>query len=133
MEPRRGSGCSADVDATGGAVAADDAMPPAEHWDVERATQILGRTLLVGITEKDHDGGVLRRHQVFGVVTVADRRKGICVTNQSDGSHYWLPPDIHSIKDGTPGAYRNRTTGEVVVDPDFVTSWVFTEGEASKY
>jgi len=44
---------------------------PDARFDEGFAAQLVGRTLLVGITENDHNGRLIRRHQVFGVVTKA--------------------------------------------------------------
>ena len=100
--------------------------PPREWFDDDFATALVGRTLLVGITQKDHTGKVIRRYQVFGVVSAAARDRGICVKNADDGVETWFPPDTRHIIPAEPGEYRNRTTGEVVTDPDYTASWVFT-------
>jgi hypothetical protein len=99
---------------------------PSPAFDESFATGLVGRTLLVGITEQDHTGRLLRRHQVFGVVTKAVRDYGICVKRNDDGGEAWFPPDTRNIKLAGPGDYRNRTTGEVVRNPDYTASWVFT-------
>jgi len=106
----------------------DDRPTPAPDaaFDEVFAGRLVGRTLLVGITEQDHNGKLLRRHQVFGVVTKAVRDYGICVKRRDDGAEAWFPPDTRNIKPATPGDYRNRTTGEVVSNPDYTASWVFT-------
>jgi hypothetical protein len=63
---------------------------------------------------------------VFGIVTVAERGRGICVKSETDGSEFWLPPDTRGISPAEPGEYRNRTTGEVVTDPDYTAAWTLT-------
>src|SRR3954470_10402986 len=50
-------------------VAEHSGGPPREWFDEDFATALVGRTLLVGITQKDHAGKVIRRYQVFGVVS----------------------------------------------------------------
>jgi hypothetical protein len=94
-----------------------------EFFDDDLATQLVGATLLVGLTELKHDGSLVRRRQVFGVVTVADRTHGICLREHTADVDYWLPPDTRRITPAEPGEYRNRSTGEVVIDPDFLGSW----------
>lgn len=101
-------------------------LPPKEFFDEEFATSLVGKTLLVGITHLNHNGEFQSRSQFFGRVIVADRRQGVCVRNEVDGSVAWYPPDTRGIKAARPGKYTNRATGEVVHDPDFTAAWVFT-------
>ncbi len=43
---------------------------------------------------------------------------------RGDGTEpFTLPPVEEAFEPAPPGEYRLRTTGEVVVDPDFTTSW----------
>jgi len=42
----------------------------------------------------------------------------------------WLPPDTRGIEQAPRGEYKNRVTGEVVTDPDYVGRWVITDEEA---
>jgi hypothetical protein len=101
--------------------------PPPEFFDDELAEKLLGRSLLIGITDHSSTGEFLGRRQVCGQVLVADRHKGICVRNNKDGSDFWLPPDTRGVRSASPGEYHNRATGEVVVDPDYLASWTFTK------
>jgi len=104
----------------------DDARQPAAFFDAGFAARLVGRSLLVGLTELDHEGALIRRRQVFGIVTVAERARGICVRSETDGAEFWLPPDTRGINPAEPGEYRNRTTGEVVADPDYTAVWTYT-------
>lgn len=101
----------------------NDDESPADTFDGQLAAKLMGSTLLIGITQLSRDGGVVGRQQVSGVVTEADRTRGICVRVESSGRDFWLPPDTRGIQTAEPGEYRNRTTGEVVVDPDYLGSW----------
>ena len=114
-------------DSLGSAMDEQSSVPPPGLFDAGLAARLLGHTLLLGITEKDHQGTFLQRRQVFGRVTVADQRRGICLKSLSDGSDFWLPPDTRGIAPGRPGEYRNRATGEVVKDPDFTGAIVLTK------
>jgi hypothetical protein len=99
---------------------------PEEYFDEAIASRLVGHSLLIGITEEDQAGALIRRNQVFGVVTCAERGRGICVKREKDGSDFWLPPDTRSIEAAEPGDYRNRTTGEIVTNPDYTASWTIT-------
>jgi hypothetical protein len=108
----------------------EQGLPPRDFFDDKFARDLVGRTLLVGITERQHDGTLIRRRQVFGTVTVAERGRGICVRVHADNSEFWLPPDTRGISRAEPGDYRNRTTGEVVSNPDYTASWAFAAPES---
>ncbi len=42
----------------------------------------------------------------------------------TSGGHYDLPPDVRTFEEARPGEYRLRSTGEIVVDPDFTSTWI---------
>jgi hypothetical protein len=97
--------------------------PPHNVFDDALAKNLVGKTLLIGITHRDSDGKVLRRSQIFGLVTVADRAKGICIRDNRTSEEKWFPADTRGIEPARPGEYRNRATGELVCDPDYLDSW----------
>ena len=90
--------------------------------------ELVGKTLLLGLTFADADGNVIERVQRHGVIDVADDEKGIALRFVApgqtwDGELYWLPPDRSAFSEAAPGAYRLRSSGETIVDPDFSASW----------
>jgi hypothetical protein len=105
----------------------DPVEPPS--WDEETAEALRSAYVLVGITTLDANGGLVSQHQIHGRVSVADPDRGVCIEleGHSAGESYWLPPDLRSFEPANPGEYRLRSTGEVVVDPDFVSSWTITK------
>jgi hypothetical protein len=89
---------------------------------------LVGKTILLGLTFADSDGNIVERVQRHGVVESADPEEGVAVRlvapGQSwDGELYRLPPDLSNVSEASPGAYRLRSTGETIVDPDFISSW----------
>jgi hypothetical protein len=101
-------------------------QPPREFFDEELANRLLGRGLLIGITHNDKEGRMVSRSQVFGRAITADRQRGFCIQNEESGEETWFPPDTRGIRPAPPGEYRNRATGEVVNDPDYLGSWTIT-------
>ena len=97
--------------------------PPHNIFDDALAKDLVGKSLLIGITHADSAGKMLRRSQIFGLVTIASRAKGICIRENQTSEEKWFPPDTRGIKPAPPGQYRNRATGEVVSDPDCLGSW----------
>jgi hypothetical protein len=93
------------------------------EWD-----ELIGKTVLLGLTFADADGNVQQRVQRHGVIEVADPNSGIGIRLIGPGQPwdrelYRLPPDLRAFKEAEPGSYRLRSTGETVVDPDFTSAW----------
>lgn len=83
--------------------------------------ELLGKVLLVGITFYTQDNEYIEQKQYHGIVTEANDR--ILRMRIGDGSEITLPPDLSSTKRAHRGEYKLRSTGEVVVDPDFLATW----------
>jgi hypothetical protein len=100
-----------------------DASRP--DWDENFAQELLGALVLVGITYTDPEGQPESQVQYFGIVTSADREQGIVIECHGHfaGETSVLPPQTEAFTKAKPGTYRLRSTGEEVVDPDYVTSW----------
>lgn len=88
---------------------------------------LIGKILLVGITYEDKDGNIKERKQFWGTVTTADKKK--ILIEQKNGEIFSLPPDLSAIKPAPEGEYRLHSTGEVVVNPDFLSTWVSESNE----
>lgn len=84
-------------------------------------SDLIGKTILIGLTYYTADNVFIEQKQYWGTVTEANE-KGISV-KLSDGSNFGLPPDLSSTKIAPAGEYRLRSTGEVVVNPDYLTTW----------
>jgi hypothetical protein len=99
-----------------------------EVWDDNLAQQILGKVVLVGLTYLGADGAVSDQQQFFGTAVSADQRKGILLTLSGlrSGERFNLPPDTRGIDAAAPGEYRLRTTGDVVVNPDYTAVFSIT-------
>ena len=95
-------------------------------WDHALAEKLQGSTVLVGITY--HEPTRERLEQFFGTVISADSEQGITLRLGGSrlGETYTLPPDLRVFFPARPGSYRLRETGEVVVDPDYTTTWNIT-------
>jgi len=91
-------------------------------------SEIFGKRLLVGITFYEADGSILQQMQFCGEVIKSDE-EGILLKleGRRAGEEYRLPPDISAIEYAPPGDYELRSTGEFVVDPDFLARWNVTK------
>ena len=83
--------------------------------------ELIGKVLLVGITYYTHDNEFIEQKQYYGTVTQAD--ESIIRIKEKDGTEHTLPPDLSSTKRAREGEYKLRSTGEVVVNPDFFATW----------
>jgi hypothetical protein len=89
-----------------------------------RLQHLVGRRLLVGVTVRDTTGAVLSRTQFCGrVLEVAD---GVVVVDKS-GEPALLPSDDLAYTAAPAGRYTLAGSGEVVVDPDYLTTWDVVE------
>lgn len=87
---------------------------------VEDLTEMVGSTLLIGVTYLAVDGAVDGVVELHGVVTSVHP----LVTIERDGQEdFTLPPEPPAYDYAEPGEYTLRTTGEVVVNPRFTTVW----------
>jgi|SRR5579859_5698471 len=93
------------------------------QWDQRLADQLDGAVVLVGMTYNEPNGK--RVEQIFGTVITAHEAEGITLSlvGSRSGETFLLPPDLRAFYPAKPGSYRLRGTGEVVVDPDFTTTW----------
>ncbi len=89
-------------------------------WD-----ELIGRVLLVGITYYSHDNVYIEQKQSYGTVTEAN--ENIIRVKQKNGVDFTLPPDLSSTKRAPRGEYKLHSTGEIVVDPDFIATWNLTK------
>lgn len=100
--------------------------PNKPDWDRDKADRIVGSYVIIGITRIAKDGEtVVSQEQFHGVVRLADETKGISIALEGSklGEVMTLPPDLNSFEDASVGEYRLHSTGEVITNPDFTTSW----------
>lgn len=93
-----------------------------DDFDEAFAAQLIGAHVLVGITHYDLAGNVERVEQFHGRVVKAAPGEGVTIVD-GGGQERWLPPHRDSYEPADPGEYRLRSTGEVVRDPDYLSTW----------
>lgn len=92
----------------------------------DRSNGVIGKYVLVGLTYLDERNNFLERHQVHGRIVAADQERGYTIRLEGTrkGEFLRLPPHPEPFLAAKPGQYRLRSTGEVVCDPDFLTTWI---------
>lgn len=95
----------------------------ADQSDDQFAAELLGTDVLVGVTMVDHAGNVKERRQFHAQVVQASVEDGVTLVDTEGGEH-WLPLDRQAYEPAEPGEYQLRSTGQVVVDPTWLTKWI---------
>jgi len=103
-------------------------------WDPKLAVELIGKRVLVGITDLAADGAAIGQRQFHGHAIRADRRLGIALrlSGLRAGEEVVLPPDTRAFRRAAPGEYRLHGTGEVVKDPDYLTTWSVRQRDKSR-
>ena len=94
----------------------------------EQAWEVQGKLVMVSISYFDVSGNLIEQKQLHGVVARVNPQEGI-VLNLENGSEYSLPPDFRPFLKAQPGEYREFSTDQVVVNPDFLCSYTSTPDE----
>lgn len=91
--------------------------------------ELLHKHVIIGITVVDHDDTVIEQIQMHGDIERIDLEKGVFIRLSGSNEEYALPPDLDAFKKAPPGEYKFKSTGEVVVNPDYMTSWTIEKPE----
>ena len=85
-------------------------------------SDMIGKIILIGITYYTVSDEFIEQKQYWGTVVEAnDVRISVKLI---DGTTFDLPPDLSSTKKAPPGEYRLCSTGEIIIDPDYLTTWI---------
>ena len=83
---------------------------------------LVGRRVLVGISYVDPAGGRLDAAEFCGRVSAVG--DGVVELHDPQaGEPVRLPADAGAFQPAAPGRYTLRESGEVVLDPDFLSAW----------
>lgn len=88
-------------------------------WDEEFANDLIGRTLLVGLTFLEADGSLIERQQAFGTVTACHPVDGITLELDGSDETFVVAPILEAIEPAEPGTYQLADDEEAIEDPDY--------------
>lgn len=91
--------------------------------DPEALRHYLDKTVLVGVTEVGLDDRETERNQWVGRIARLSSVEGIVIRLKGTEKRCVLPPDLAYLQPAPRGVYRLRSSGRVVHDPDFLTTW----------
>jgi hypothetical protein len=83
--------------------------------------ELIGKHILIGITRIDHLGNEIDQIQCHGYFESID--DVIHIRLKDTNEDFTLPPDLSVFQKAQPGEYRLRSTGEVVINPDYLCIW----------
>jgi hypothetical protein len=83
----------------------------------------IGKVVMVGVTLVDHKGAIIKRVQAHGVIKAIEDDAGIVLSLPHAAKPFLLPPVLASLRAVPPGTYRERSTGDLVSNPDYATVW----------
>ena len=89
---------------------------------VDDLRQMIGQTILVGLTYVRPDDTIDEQRQFAGIVSAVDAAV-VSVTVEGDSEPFTLPADPAAFSVAEPGEYTLRSTGQVVSDPGYLVSW----------
>lgn len=93
--------------------------------DPNKIASLIGKRILVGVTFVDSEGELIEQRQVHGRIRCIDPTDGMVIAIHDSDETLVLPPDLSSVRAAPRGEYRLRSTGEVVIDPDLLCTWVW--------
>ena len=91
--------------------------------DESRAAAYIGKTVLIGITYLDHEQKLIEQRQWVGRIITFSNTKGIQIKVEDSDVPLALPPDPRGIHKARPGVYKLRSTGQEVINPEYVATW----------
>ncbi|MES2674109.1 MAG: hypothetical protein V4660_07710 [Pseudomonadota bacterium] len=83
---------------------------------------LINKILLIGITILDNNDKLITQIQVYGPI-IRVSADGIVIIRNKTQTEFTIPPDFEYLTEARPGEYNLRSTGETVVDPDYLSSW----------
>ena len=96
---------------------------PDSELDPDEAAALIDKHVLIGLTYVNHADEPVEQKQVHGRIIRAAKSEGIIVALEPSGEELALPPVLDAVHPAAPGEYRLRSTGEVVIDPDYTATF----------
>lgn len=91
--------------------------------DENKIKSLLYKYVIIGLSYIDKNENVLETVQLHGRVMRINSAEGIVVHREDKQEEYKLPLDFDGFQLAQPGEYKLNMTGEIIVDPDYISSW----------
>lgn len=83
------------------------------------------KIFLIGLTFLDNQGTIIERYQTHGKV-IELTNDGLFRIEKPNKVVFQIPYERESIVKAEKGEYRERGTGKIITNPDFVMTWSIT-------
>jgi hypothetical protein len=87
-------------------------------FNFDRAEDLVGRSILIDLTVRDHDELFIEKKKMFGWIVDANQDQGIAVKLEPSGEIYHLVPDLDQLEVPPPGEYRLEPGDEIALNPE---------------
>lgn len=94
---------------------------------MKEISSLIDKVILIGITVLDKNDELITQIQVYGPV-IRVSAEGIVIKRNVTSAEFAIPPDFEHVIEAEKGEYRLRSSGEVVVNPDYISSWTLRSG-----
>lgn len=85
---------------------------------------LVNKLILIGLTFNDKEDRMIEQYQTHGIVKeIID---GLLKIKLDDNSIFQLPYDPENISKADNGDYKERSTGKIIRDPDYIITWEIT-------
>ena len=91
-------------------------------WDATFAASLIVKRVLIGFTHLEAERA--SQEQAHGPILSVDSEDGVILRLEGarSGEEFWPPPALAQLNRVQSGHYQLRSTGEVAVDPDYISS-----------
>ena len=94
-------------------------------FDAATINSYVGKYVLVAVTYLDASGKEENSMQMHGVVESASEQGiTLALKGERDGETWTMPADAKAISAAQPGRYELPETGEIIENPDFISTWM---------
>ncbi len=90
----------------------------------------IGKVILIGINYFNTKNELLEQYQTGGIIDSITKTK-INIKREGYNELFVLPNDDRALMKAKPGEYRERTTGKIITNPDFIAQWTI-HGDGTK-
>jgi len=91
---------------------------------LEKAKEIIGKRVLIGISYFDHSGEAIDSEQMYGkVMSVHPDSVKVELEGLHNGEIFSMPRDLRALHKAEPGVYTLKSTGEEIENPDYTIAW----------
>lgn len=90
----------------------------------------IGKLILIGINYYDNNNELLEQYQTSGIIESVTEKE-IKIKRENYKVLFTIPNDDRAIMEAKPGKYRERQSGKIIENPDYISQWAVT-GNGSK-